>query len=187
MDATGRDGIEIVFVMAVDHYKIIVWFSSHAIDEIIGKALTNHVLGKIKHAAPAAKFDPHSGNMAAWIENRYRWEMYDEDQQKKKSKANPFTDGYAQSEGKRGNSRDWKDNFKETIGQQSKPTIKDTPQQILGLDPFRRPTADELKKAYRNGCMKWHPDRNQHQIIKATEMMKSIIEAYNILKSSYGY
>jgi hypothetical protein len=187
MDATGRDGMEIVFKLQGEDYKITIYFSSRAIDQILNNAQANYVLGKIKGAAPSAKFDPHTANMAAWLENRYHWEMYDEDQAKKKARTNSFTGGYSQSDGRRGSTRDWKNNFKEATGQQPKVEIPKSPQQILELDPFKKPTADELKKAYRTACMKWHPDRNQHQVDKATEMMKVVNEAYNTLKSSYGY
>ena len=41
-------------------------------------------------------------------------------------------------------------------------------------------SADEIKKAYRQQSLKWHPDRNPNRDVK--EMMQAINEAYAILK-----
>ena len=49
---------------------------------------------------------------------------------------------------------------------------------ILGISSSA--TADEVKKAYRNQSMRWHPDRNPGK--DTTSVMQDINEAYNILK-----
>lgn len=48
---------------------------------------------------------------------------------------------------------------------------------ILGLTP--NVTAEEIKKAYREACFKFHPDRNSAGL----EMMKAVNEAYESLKT----
>lgn len=186
-DATGMDGIQIVFVKHKNHYKITVWLSSLTIDEIITKSYKNDLIGVLKGITPEPKFEPKCDNMIAWLENRYSWEIYNEKQQKKKAKPNSFTGGYAQNEGKRGSHEDWSNAFKEKLRQNTNSAKASTPHEILGLNPLKKPTAIELKNAYRNMCMKWHPDKNQHQVEKATEMMKEINNAYRTLKLSYGY
>lgn len=50
--------------------------------------------------------------------------------------------------------------------------------EILGL--HANATLEEIKSAYRNLSLKYHPDRNQNNM---NEKFKQIIEAYNILKT----
>jgi hypothetical protein len=66
------------------------------------------------------------------------------------------------------------------------PPRSDSFQSILGL-PNEKPAEDVLKKAYRTKCMEWHPDKNNHRVKEAEEMMKKINNAYSSLKSAYGY
>lgn len=49
--------------------------------------------------------------------------------------------------------------------------------QILGISPFT--SKQEIKKAYREMSLKWHPDRNPG--VDVTEIMQDINEAYSIL------
>lgn len=49
---------------------------------------------------------------------------------------------------------------------------------ILGI--ISDATSEEIKKAYRNQSMRWHPDRNPE--METTAKMQDINEAYNILK-----
>ena len=42
-------------------------------------------------------------------------------------------------------------------------------------------TEDEIKKAYRKGALKWHPDKNINNKEKASENFKEITKAYDIL------
>lgn len=49
--------------------------------------------------------------------------------------------------------------------------------QILGIPPFA--SKQEIKKAYRDMSLKWHPDRNPD--VDVTEIMQDINEAYSIL------
>lgn len=51
---------------------------------------------------------------------------------------------------------------------------------ILGI--VSDATLEEIKKAYRNQSMRWHPDRNPG--MDTTAKMQDINEAYNILKDS---
>ena len=50
---------------------------------------------------------------------------------------------------------------------------------ILGVG--RNATGDEIKKAYRNLAMKYHPDRNPGKEKEANEKFKQINEAYEVL------
>lgn len=50
---------------------------------------------------------------------------------------------------------------------------------ILGVG--RNATEDEIKKAYRNLAMKYHPDRNPGKEKEANEKFKQINEAYEVL------
>ena len=51
--------------------------------------------------------------------------------------------------------------------------------QILGVS--RKATNEEIKKAYRNLAMKYHPDHNQGREKEANEKFKEINEAYEVL------
>ena len=59
-------------------------------------------------------------------------------------------------------------------------------------DPYRalgvRPGASkkELKKAYREQAMKWHPDRNPDKREEAEKRFKTVTEAYNMLSGGGG-
>lgn len=49
--------------------------------------------------------------------------------------------------------------------------------QILGVD--HNASAEEIKKAYRNLALKWHPDKNKS--LQASAKFKEISEAYQVL------
>lgn len=53
-----------------------------------------------------------------------------------------------------------------------------TPHQILGLSATASP--DDIKKAYRNLSLKWHPDKNPHNPL-ASDVFKLIQWAYSVL------
>lgn len=53
---------------------------------------------------------------------------------------------------------------------------------ILGVSEKASP--DEIKKAYRNLALKYHPDRNAHKKEEAEERFKEISEAYYVLSDS---
>lgn len=50
---------------------------------------------------------------------------------------------------------------------------------ILGIS--KHENLEGIRRAYRQKCKEWHPDRNKHP--KATEMMMNINEAYHILSN----
>ncbi len=96
-----------------------------------------------------------------------------------------FLDGYETydtSEGY-GNEEEWRKAFGERMGKKEADEVldkhKETPHSILGLSP----TADssEIKKAFRELIMKWHPDKNPDRTLEAEEMSKKIIAAYSLL------
>ena len=80
-----------------------------------------------------------------------------------------------------GNARQWKNSFHKRMDPDEAKSIlnEDDPWEILGIKPFSGKSI--IKVAYRNLAMKWHPDKNPHQIDLATEMMKKINAAYSIL------
>lgn len=51
---------------------------------------------------------------------------------------------------------------------------------VLGLDPKKTYSADELKKAFKKQAFKYHPDRNQNDHL-ANDNFKKIKEAYDII------
>jgi DnaJ-domain-containing protein 1 len=82
-----------------------------------------------------------------------------------------------------GNSREWKNAFHKTMGRDEAKTIldaePDTPEDILGVRSGA--SISEIKKAFRDLIMKWHPDRNPGQEELATKMSQKIIAAYTML------
>lgn len=50
---------------------------------------------------------------------------------------------------------------------------------VLGVTPTASGT--DIRKAYRQLAMKWHPDKNPQNLVAATEKFKQISEAYEIL------
>ena len=55
--------------------------------------------------------------------------------------------------------------------------------EILGFRAHQPPSQDEIKKAYRAGAMRWHPDRRQNHSRKeeATENFQKLQEAFDLL------
>ena len=53
------------------------------------------------------------------------------------------------------------------------------PYKILGLDPKKRPTQDDIKSAYRKLAMKYHPDHNENK--ENSDEFQEISWAYSIL------
>ena len=49
------------------------------------------------------------------------------------------------------------------------------------------PTLNELKLAYKNSVLMWHPDKNPHNEAKANEMFRLIKGAYQRLMTSPQY
>lgn len=54
--------------------------------------------------------------------------------------------------------------------------------EILGVNKVA--SFEEIKKSYRSLAIKWHPDTNPHETIKATEMFLKINEAYTVLRDA---
>ena len=50
---------------------------------------------------------------------------------------------------------------------------------ILGVS--KDATADEIKKAYRKGAMKWHPDKNPNNVEEAQQKFQDISDAFQTL------
>lgn len=51
---------------------------------------------------------------------------------------------------------------------------------ILGVS--RHATAAEIRKAYKEKALLWHPDKNPHRVEEATAMFRDVSEAYNVLR-----
>ena len=87
---------------------------------------------------------------------------------------------YDTSEGY-GSAYEWKRTFKKRMNPDEAKQIllSDDPWEILCL----KYTASkaEIKRAYYELAMKWHPDRNPGNIELATEMMKKINAAYCLI------
>jgi DnaJ-class molecular chaperone len=80
-----------------------------------------------------------------------------------------------------GSKSEWRRSFRERMNPDECSRIlgEDDPYAILGI---RNPsTKDAIKKAYYKMAMKWHPDRNPHQVELANETMKRINAAYDLL------
>jgi DnaJ-class molecular chaperone len=96
-----------------------------------------------------------------------------------------FMDGYKTYDTSNGfgNARRWRDGFYEKMSSEDAAKIiksqDDTPYFILGIP--ENASAAEIKKAFRELIMKWHPDKNQDNIEEAELMSKKIIAAYTIL------
>lgn len=52
---------------------------------------------------------------------------------------------------------------------------------ILGVS--RTATLKEIKKSYREGALKWHPDKNADNVEEAEKMFQDISEAYEVLSN----
>lgn len=86
----------------------------------------------------------------------------------------PSTAGY-------GSASEWKRNFRKRMSRDEAVNIlqEDDPYVILGVS--QNATAKEIQKAYRALAFKWHPDRNPENMTYATEMMKKINAAYDLI------
>mmetsp|Transcript_46132 Transcript_46132/g.100209 ORF Transcript_46132/g.100209 Transcript_46132/m.100209 type:complete len:216 (-) Transcript_46132:134-781(-) len=51
--------------------------------------------------------------------------------------------------------------------------------QVLGVS--KNASEDEIKKAYRKGALRWHPDKNPDDAENAEVMFKKLAEAYEVL------
>lgn len=82
-----------------------------------------------------------------------------------------------------GNSKQWRESFYQRMtGQEAEAIVSASekdPWQILGVK-HGSPLTD-IKAAFRKLIQEWHPDRNQHRELEATEMSKRIIAAYTLL------
>lgn len=93
---------------------------------------------------------------------------------------NPEKEGY-------GNASQWRSNFRARMNPDECKRIleEDEPYTILGFS-HHKITFPEIKKAYRKMAIKWHPDKNPHQIDIATKMMGKINAAYDLLCSIFN-
>lgn len=86
-----------------------------------------------------------------------------------------------------GNQKKWRKAFSERMSSEDAQIIIDaqeqTPHQILNLPEWF--SEQQLKKAYRDLLMQWHPDKNPGNEEEATEKTKSIIAAYTIINSKF--
>jgi DnaJ-class molecular chaperone len=55
-------------------------------------------------------------------------------------------------------------------------------EEILGVTA--NASSADVKQAYRKQCLRWHPDKNPHNIAEATEKFKQIQAAYETLLES---
>lgn len=87
---------------------------------------------------------------------------------------NPHKEGF-------GNPQDWQNAFNERMGiNEARTTLNDAdPYEVLGLKP--NATLDEVKKAYREAAMKFHPDR-----FGDPEQFKRAQAAYEILETHFN-
>ena len=54
---------------------------------------------------------------------------------------------------------------------------------VLGFAPSARPSKEEIKRAYRAGALKYHPDRqhNHEDPEAAAEMFRRVKDAFDVL------
>lgn len=99
-----------------------------------------------------------------------------------------FLDGYKtydiNKEGL-GTPEQWKKSFNKRMSfEEAKEFLQDSdPMVIIGVK--QGATNDEIKKAFRKLVNLHHPDRNQHRVVEATELLKKINAAYVILKKMF--
>jgi len=82
-----------------------------------------------------------------------------------------------------GNAKKWKEAMRQRMNKDEAKAIlnheSQMPYTILGISTHS--TEAEIKKAFRQLIILWHPDKNQHRIKEAEEMSKKIIAAYTLL------
>lgn len=101
--------------------------------------------------------------------------------------AKGFLDGYNTYDTSKGfgNAKKWRSALNERMSREQAAAIlqqeEESPHALLGVS--QQATAAEIKKAFRQRIVEWHPDKNQHRIAEAEEMSKKIIAAYTWLTS----
>ena len=96
-----------------------------------------------------------------------------------------FLDGYKtyDTAGGFGNAKEWKNAFHKRMSSEEAEAIlkqeSETPYAILGIPT--EASQSQIKKAFRQKMMEWHPDRNQHRAEQATTMTQKVIAAYTLL------
>lgn len=92
---------------------------------------------------------------------------------------NPVVEGY-------GNSEQWRNAFFERLGIDEAYEIlnEEDPLIVLGIVD-KKPTWDEIQRAFRRKILQWHPDQNQDNE-EAAIMAKKVIAAFEILEQRYG-
>ncbi len=101
--------------------------------------------------------------------------------------AKGFLDGYQTYDASKGfgNAKKWRNALHERMSKEQAGEIltaqAETPYSLLGIT--EQASAAEIKKAFRQLIIEWHPDKNQHRITEAEEMSKKIIAAYTWLTS----
>ena len=80
-----------------------------------------------------------------------------------------------------GNTSQWKKAFSQRMGYDEAIVILSDNDPYSILEISINSTLSEIKKAFRQMAMKWHPDKNKN--IDTTEKMQKIIAAYTFLTS----
>lgn len=99
--------------------------------------------------------------------------------------AKGFLDGYKTYDTSKGfgNASKWQQAFRQRMSKDEATAIlkeqPQTPHEVLGLTADATP--DQIKKAFRQLIMQWHPDRNPDRQTAAEEMSRKIIAAYALL------
>lgn len=101
--------------------------------------------------------------------------------------AKSFLDGYQTYDtgDGYGSAHEWKQSFHQRMNSEEAAAIfgaqSQTPHEMLNVAPGASPA--DIKKAFRQLMLQWHPDRNPERQAEAEEMSKKIIAAYTLLTS----
>lgn len=81
-----------------------------------------------------------------------------------------------------GNAKEWKRNFNNRMSTEEAELVleDDNPWTILGVS--HGASVSEIKKAFYQMAMRWHPDVSHEPVEKATRMMQKLNAAYSLLQ-----